>query len=171
MPAHIRGTAESVVRSISAKLRNVPEEEAEQLVQWILRFYESNVLRKLMKAILAADVKDAEKLAALVEEWGLKQVGSVVDILKTQIEIIVKLQELVASNVAKEIDLHKLIERNLWLIREGLEVWSSDKPLRSLLDQHMDVLYKEHAELRPDLICRSRNDGNDAVIMEFKIRR
>ncbi|OFW00180.1 MAG: hypothetical protein A3G20_01570 [Acidobacteria bacterium RIFCSPLOWO2_12_FULL_59_11] len=65
-------------------------------------------------------------------------------------------------------DLHKLIEGNLWLIREGLELWSSDKPLKKILEQHIQTLYEDRANLRPDLICRSRNDGNDAVILEFK---
>jgi hypothetical protein len=121
-----------------------------------------------MRAIVAADSEDAERLADLIEEWGLKQVNSVVDIIKNQIDIIGKLEELVRSNAAKEMDLHKLIEGNLWLIREGLELWSSDKPLKLVLEEHVARLYADSADLRPDLICRSRLDGNEAVIMEFK---
>jgi hypothetical protein len=34
-----------------------------------------------MRAIISADAKDAEKLATLVEECGLKQVDSVVEII------------------------------------------------------------------------------------------
>jgi hypothetical protein len=167
LPAHVRGTATQVVRAILAKLRYATDDEAEDLIEWVLRFYESNVLRELMKAIVAADVTDAERLAGLVEEWGLKQVSNVADIVKTQIDIILKLQELVASNEAAEIDLHKLIERNLWLIKEGLELWSSDKPLKILLEKRIEELYKDKASLRPDLVCRSRN-GAEAVIIEFK---
>jgi len=168
MPAHVRGVATKVVRGLASRLRNVAEEEAADLIEWVLRYYESNILRELMRAIIAADTKDAEKLAALVEEWGLKQVNSVVDIIKDQVGIISKLEELVASDAAKEMDLHKLIEGNLWLIKEGLELWSSDKPLKKILDQHIDELYKNRADIRPDLICRSRNEGNEAVIAEFK---
>ncbi len=40
-----------------------------------------------MKAIVAADTKDVETLGALVQSWGLKQVSSVVDIIKTRIPI------------------------------------------------------------------------------------
>jgi hypothetical protein len=130
MPEHVRGTAIKVVRSVSSKLRNVDEDEAEDLIEWILRYFESNILRELMKAIVAANSTDVRKLAGLVREWGLKQLNSVVDIIKTQIQIIEKLEKLVSSNTSLEIDLHKLIESNLWLIREGLELWSSDKPLK-----------------------------------------
>ncbi len=168
MPAHVRGTAMKVVRSVAAKLRNVAEDEAEELVDWILRYYESNILRELMKAIVAADTKDVENLGALVQDWGLKQVSSVVEIIKTQIQIIEKLEKLVASNTSLEVDLHKLIENNLWLIREGLELWSSDKPLHKILGEQLDKVYASRRNIRPDLITLSRNDGNDATILEFK---
>jgi hypothetical protein len=168
MPAHIRATATKVVKGILAKLKNVAEDEAGELIEWVLRYYESNVLRELMRAIIAADASDAEKLSGLIQEWGLKQVNSVTDIIKTQIDIIGKLEQVVISNKALEIEVHSLIESNLWLIHEGLELWSSDKPLKKVLEGQIDELYKGRENIRPDLICRSRNDGNEAVILEFK---
>ena len=98
----------------------------------------------------------------------MKQVGSVADIIRTQIQIIEKLEKLVASNDSLEIDLHKLIECNLWLIKEGLELWSSDKPLLTVLGGHIDKIYKHKEKIRPDLLALSRSDGNEAVILEFK---
>lgn len=168
LPPHIRGTASRVVRGIIAKLKTASDEEAKDLIEWVLRYYESNVLKELMNAIAAADIHEAEKLAGLVNEWGLSQLNSVAGIVKTQINIIGRLEELIASDKAYEIDLHRLVESNLWLVREGLELWSSDKPLKTLLDGRVDELYKLREDIRPDLICRSRDDGNDAIILEFK---
>jgi hypothetical protein len=54
------------------------------------------------------------------------------------------------------------------LIREGLELWSSDKPLKQVLGGKLDKAYAKRKNIRPDLITLSRNDGNDAVILEFK---
>lgn len=168
LPPHIRGTASRVVRSLIGKLKTASDDDAKSLIEWILRYYESNVLKELMNAIAAADIQEAEKLAGLVNEWGLSQLNSVAGIIETQINIINRLEELISSGKAYEIDLHKLVERNLWLVREGLELWSSDKPLKTLLDGHFDAIYKDQQDLRPDLVCRSRDDGNDAVILEFK---
>jgi hypothetical protein len=168
MPAHVRGTATRVIETVIGKLRNTTDEEAADLIEWILRYYESSMLRELVNAIIAADSADAGKLAQLVQEWGLKQLSSVADIIKTQIEIITKLEELSRSEKTKEIQLHELIENNLWLVREGLELWSSDKPLKVLLDGHLDKVYKGRENIRPDLICRSRDGGNAAIILEFK---
>lgn len=168
LPPHIRGTASKVVRTLVEKLKTASDEDAKNLVEWVLRYYESNVLKELMNAIASADIGEAEKLGKLIQEWGLTQVNSVVGIIETQIKIIMRLEELVVSDKAEEIDLHKLIESNLWLVREGLELWSSDKPLKTLLEGHVDTLYKERENIRPDIVCRSRQDGNEAVILEFK---
>lgn len=168
LPAHIRGTASRVVRAIIAKLKTASDEDAKNLIEWILRYYESNVLKELMQAIIAADIKEAEKLGALINEWGLAQVNSIAGVIETQINIIGKLEELTESDKSFEMDLHKLIESNLWLVREGLELWSSDKPLKVLLDGHVDKIYKGREDIRPDLVCRSRDGGKDAVILEFK---
>jgi hypothetical protein len=168
LPPHIRGTASRVVRALIGKLKTASDEDATNLIEWILKYYESNVLKELMKAIAAADIHEAERLADLVKEWGLAQLNSVAGIVQTQINIISRLEELVASDTAYEIDLHKLVENNLWLVKEGLELWSSDKPLKVILDARIDDLYKDRKNLRPDLICRSRDEGNPAVILEFK---
>jgi len=168
LPPHIRGTASKVVRGIIGKLKTASDEDAKNLIEWILRYYESNVLKELMNAIVAADIREAEKLGTLINEWGLTQVNSVAGIIETQISIIGRLEELVSSDKSVEIDLHKLIENNLWLVREGLELWSSDKPLKTLLDGRIDELYKDKQDIRPDLVCRSRDGGNEAVILEFK---
>lgn len=168
LPPHIRATASSVVKEIIKKLKTASDDDATKLVEWVLRYYESNVLKELMHAIASADMHEAEKLAELVSQWGLSQLNGVAGIVDTQIKIIERLEELVASDKAYEIDLHKLVESNLWLIKEGLELWSSDKPLRKLLDGKIDQIYKKSQNLRPDLICRSRDSGRQAVIIEFK---
>ena len=142
LPPHVRGTASKVVRGIIAKLKTASDEDATNLVEWILRYYESSVLKELMNAIASADIREAEQLAKLIQEWGLSQVNSIVGIIQTQIDIIMRLEELVGSNKAEEIDLHKLVEANLWLVREGLELWSSDKPLKTVLEGHINNLYK-----------------------------
>lgn len=167
LPPHIRGTAKSIVVDLVSKLKGVEEETSTELIEWMLRYFESNVLKELMSAIIASELADTEKLVELIKDWGLKQVNNVVDLIKAQINIIEKMEAIVASDKSLEIDVHKLIENNLWLIREGLELWSSNKQLRTVLGNHLDELYKDKKELRPDLICRSRN-GNEAIIIEFK---
>lgn len=168
LPPHIRGTATKVVSALALKLKNVEDKEALEMLEWVLRYYESNVLRELLNTIIASDPADAERLAGLVKDWGLRQVSSVAEQVKNQIDIIGKLEELIVSEKAREIDLHNLIETNLWLVRPGLEVWSSDKTLKQIMDNHISEIYEKQKHLRPDLICRSRDNGNDAVIIEFK---
>lgn len=165
---HIRGTAVSIVRGVLAKLKTASDEDATNLIEWIIKYYESNMLKELMDAIISADPQDAENLARLVSEWGVSQLGSIAKIVETQINIISRLEELIISNKSYEIDLHLLVEKNLWLVRESLELWASDKPLKTVLDGIIDAEYKGKEHLRPDIVCRSRDNGNEAAILEFK---
>jgi len=121
-----------------------------------------------MNSIVQADNDDIEKLTTLIKDWGLRQINSITEIITDQINIIKKLEEMMDSDKTLEIEVHKLIEGNLWLIREGLELWASDKPLKKLLEKDFDKRYKENESERPDLVCCSRNEGSEAVILEFK---
>lgn len=168
LPPHIRSNARRIIQGVISKYKNVNEQEIDELINWIIRYFESNVLRELMNSIMTADSKDIEKLSELIQNWGLRQLNNVTESIKNQIDIIIKLEELVASDKTLEIDLHNLIEANLWLVREGLELWASDKPLKSLLDNHIDELYKDKKDIRPDIVCRSRDNGERAIILEFK---
>jgi len=168
LPPHIRAKAKKVIEGVVSKLKTASDDEVNELVDWIIRYFDSNVLRELMNSIMSADLADVQKLSSLINEWGLKQMNNVAEIIKEQIDIIKKLEELIYNDKTLEIDVHKLIEGNLWLVREGLELWASDKPLKEVLEKHYDKLYKENEHERPDLVCRSRDDGNQAVIMEFK---
>ena len=69
MPPHVRATAQKVVTAVLVKLRNVEDDEAATLIEWIVRYYESNILRELVKAIAAAEVSDIEKLSELINDW------------------------------------------------------------------------------------------------------
>lgn len=168
LPPHIRAKAKKVIEGVVAKLKTASDEEVNELVDWIIRYYDSNVLRELLNSIISADIDDIERLSSLINEWGLKQMNTVSEIIKEQIDIIKKLEDLIDSDKALEVEVHKLIEGNLWLVREGLELWASDKPLKKVLEDHFDQLYTKNQDERPDLVCRSRDNGNQAIIMEFK---
>lgn len=168
LPLHIRTKARSVIEAVISKSKLASDEEINELVDWIIKYFDSNVLRELMNSIINADSNDVEKLAELIKDWGLRQMNNVTEIIRDQINIIKKLEELIDSKKSLEVEVHKLIEGNLWLIREGLELWSSDKPLKNILDDHFDTLYSNNKDERPDVLCRSRDGGMEAVVLEFK---
>jgi hypothetical protein len=168
LPPHIRTKARLVIEGVIAKAKSATDEEINELVDWIIRYFESNVLRELMNSIIKADNSDIEKLTELINDWGVRQINGVTQMIKDQIGIIKKLEKFINSNKTLEIEVHKLVEGNLWLIREGLELWSSDKPLKTIFDKEFDKIYKKNESERPDVVCRSTNQGNTAVIIEFK---
>lgn len=168
LPPHIRTKARRVIEGVISKLKTASDDEIDELVDWIIKYFESNVLRELMNSIINADSSDVERLSDLIKDWGLRQINNVTEIIKNQIDIIRKLEQLTDSDTSLEIEVHKLIENNLWLVKEGLELWASDRPLHKVLEKEFDKIYKNNSDERPDLVCRSRNEGKEAVILEFK---
>ena len=43
--------------------------------------------------------------------------------------------------------------------------------VKTVLDQQNDKIYKDREDIRPDLICRSRDNGNEAAIMDSNAPR
>ena len=121
-----------------------------------------------MNSIIQADRGDIEKLTELINDWGVRQINSITEMIKDQIGIIKKLEKFTNDNKTLEIEVHKLVERNLWLIREGLELWASDKPLKTIFDNEFKKIYKSNESERPDIVCRSTNRGTTAIVLEFK---
>ena len=137
LPPHIRSKARAVIEGVISRAKIATDEEVNELVDWIIRYFESNVMRELMNSILTADSSDIEKLTELIKDWGLRQINSVTQIITDQIDIIRKLEELMDSKKTLEIEVHKLIEGNLWLVRDGIELWASDRPLKNILERRV----------------------------------
>ncbi len=169
LPPHIRSKARSIIQAVISKSKLASEDEINELVDWIIKYFDSNVLRELMNSIIHAEVSDIQKLVELIRDWGLRQMNNVTEIIRDQIDIIKKLEDLINSEKSLEVEVHKLIEGNLWLVREGLELWTSDKPLQKIMEDHFDtLLYSKNKDERPDVLCRSRDEGSTAVLLEFK---
>ncbi len=152
--------------SIIVKKLDDKDEDVSLFVDFILKYYESNFLRELFDSIMAANEKHVEQLAEMISEWGIREIAGIIDIVTQQIKIIKKLEILVNDPNTPEKTIHKIFEKNIWLLDEKYKLWASDKQLKNILDGEIDKQYKKEEQRRPDIICRT-NDKK-AVIIEFK---
>ena len=160
-----QGKARKRISAIIKKLDD-KDEDVFLFVDFILRYYESTSLKELFDSIMNANDEDIEQLAEMISEWGLREVASIADIITQQIKIIKKLEVLINNPNTSEKIIHKIFEKNIWLLDEKYKLWASDKQLKKILDKDIDKRYKKEEQLRPDIICRI-NDKK-AVIIEFK---
>ena len=166
LPLPVRSKAKDLISALVAKMREQEDKDIIDFAERILQYFESNVLKELLDSILKADSNDVEKLADLISEWGVRDVAGVANLIRQHIQIIRKLEELVNSANAKEKQIHKLFEKNLWLLDDKYKLWESNKSLKTVLGGHLDRKFDKQKYLRPDLVCLS--SSSEAVIIEFK---
>ncbi len=166
LPSPVRKKAKEVISALAAKMKEREDHEIIEFAGLILQYFESNVLKELLDSILKADSNDVEKLADLISEWGVRDVAGVASLIRQHVQIIKKLEELVNKPETKEKQVHRLFEKNLWLLDDKYKLWESNKSLKTILGKNLDKEFGKQQYLRPDLVCLSSN--SDAVIIEFK---
>lgn len=106
--------------AIIAKLsKNEDDETVDRVVDLIIRYYESNALRMILDTIRSSDAKEVDRLSRLLARYGAARVGEVAELLHTQLEVIELLRVKVAEGVL-EAEIHRIIEENVWLVRDDL---------------------------------------------------
>ena len=166
LPSSVRKKAKEVISTLVAKMKEQEEKDIINFAEMILNYFESNVLKELLDKILDADSNDWEKLADLISEWGVRDVAGVANLIRQHIQIIKKLEELVNSPSTQEKQIHKLFEKNLWLLDDQYKLWESNKSLKTILGDNLDKKFDTQKHLRPDLVCLRSN--SKVVIIEFK---
>lgn len=164
------------IEDLIAKLaKNEDDETVDQIVDFIIRYYESDSMRILLSTIGEADDAEVERLSNLLAHYGAARIAEVAGMLDTQLQIIETLRTKVASG-ALEADIHKVIAENIWLLRDDLTFWFSNKQFATQLSKGLARSVKTKGKQRPDLVCfDNRKAGAKAgaapkrlVVVEFK---
>jgi hypothetical protein len=163
---------ESVISKLS---KNESDETIDQIVDLIVRYYESDALRVILETIREAAPKEVERLSRLLAEYGAARVGEVTETLHTQIEVIEVLRRKVAEGVI-ETEIHKIIAKNIWLLRDDLTYWFDNKSFATQLGKALAKKFKRTGNRRPDLVCfddrllreEKGQDPEKLLVVEFK---
>jgi len=107
-----------------------------------------------------------EKFSSLLNDLKLSQISTMTDLVYQKLKIIDLLESTSIDYKNKEKDVHKIFEKNTWLLGKTYEIVSSDKSLTEYLEKNI----KEDPEtkVRPDIIARILPHSQDIVIVEFK---
>ena len=75
-----------------------------------------------------------------------------------------------------EAEIHKIIAKNIWLLRDDLTYWFDNKPFATTLGASLKKKFKLSARNRPDLVCfddrplreKQGQDPKKLLVIEFK---
>jgi hypothetical protein len=102
-----------------------------------------------------------------LQNWGLYEINVVIEHFKSRLTVISKFEQLIEKIETLEYpDIHKLFEKDLWLLNDEYRLFASNKQLKTILEKEIQTSAKKHAKERPDLIIKSF--GDKLVIIELK---
>jgi Histidine kinase-, DNA gyrase B-, and HSP90-like ATPase len=172
----IYGRLDQTLESLIAKLsRNEDDNTVDEIVDIIIRYYESDTLRIILDTVRNAAPEEVERLSQLLARYGAAQVAEIASILSTQLEVIELLKQKVEERVLEK-DIHEIIAKNIWLLRNDLQYWFDNRAFSTQLSERLAEQFKHAAGRRPDLVCfddrgLQGEPGHPAqrlVVIEFK---
>ncbi len=158
---------------IAQLAKNESNKTIDDLVDVIVRYYESDALRTLVDSIKDESEEDVARLAELLAQFGAARITDIAQLLHGQLIVIETLRAKVSEG-SLEAEIHKVIAANIWLLREMLTYWFDNKAFSTQLEDKLANEFKLEAAKRPDLVCyddsklSTTGQPGKLLVVEFK---
>jgi hypothetical protein len=165
---------EAIDKFVEILVRNEKHETIDQIIDLVIKYYESSALRSLVESIKNDSDADVERVAALLAQFGSQRIFDIANSLWLQLAVIASLEDKVAAG-ALEAEIHTIIATNVWLVRDSLQYWYDNKAFATQLGDALADNFKWAKKQRADLVCLDNHkiggEGGQAerlVVIEFK---
>jgi hypothetical protein len=169
--AKLDGLLDDVIGRLA---RNESTETIDELVDLIIRYFESDAIRVLVEAVRGADDAEVGRLAELLAEYGVARITEVAHLLHSQLEVIQLLEDRVRSG-SLEAEIHRIVARNIWLLRDDLTYWFDNRAFATQLGDQLSAEFDFASGQRPDLACYDNSSLREPgvgmsklMVVEFK---
>ena len=167
LPKEIQNKFRKLIEELIPKLNELPQEKAIAIIDLLIKSMESNEMVQILRSLEEADEKDISKLANILETWGIYEISSTTEHIRQRLTIIDKFEKVIGNIKALEYkDIHKLIEPNLWLLNDNYNLYSSNKTLKTVLENKIIKRFIEHKKDRPDIIVKTLL--SKVIVIELK---
>lgn len=168
LPEYKRQFAEKAIKSILEKYYGEPDSKITPIVNVLLESLEKSDYRAILDYINEADKSDISKLADALSDFGLAELAIIAEQTKTRLAFLDHFEKLCDNEETLEIEVHKSLENNLWILGAQYSVFSSNKTLKKQILQFFEKNYSgERANKRPDLLL-NENILGEYLLIEFK---
>ncbi|MFZ3170226.1 MAG: type I restriction enzyme HsdR N-terminal domain-containing protein [Candidatus Methanoperedens sp.] len=126
--------------------------------------------QRLLERITKEDYKGMDELSDLMDNLSLIQITSLTKQVKERLNSIEIFEEMIHNEKTYELksdkSIHRMLERNMWLIDENYWILQSNKSLRTFIVTELEKIDKKFNKKRPDFVCV--NNDNKLIIVEIK---
>lgn len=145
-----------------------PENKVEPIVNVLLDAIEFSDYRVVLEHINKAKNSDVKIFAEALDEFGLLEMVKMQEQARSRLKFLDHLEVLCNTPETLEQDVHKIIERNLWIFGPSYSLFSSNTTLKKQIEKMLNQKYSGlNDSKRPDLML-SENLNGDYLLIEFK---
>lgn len=170
MPEHRRNIVEQRLNKLISRAYQEGEKEERigTLVDLTLDALEHDEYWTVCSELHDTDRADVMRLADALLEFGLCDLAFMGRQAKSRLDFLASLQRLAAAPETLEKQMHKAIEKNLWVFGPDFSLMSSNQQLATIAKQcEEDVIAGKTNRTRPDLLL-AQDGFQRRLLIEFK---
>lgn len=168
MPEHRREFADKAVRRVLERFYGDEPGKLEQYVHVLLDAIEHAEYGAVLSHIHDASQKDVVAISAALDEFGMADMAMLVSQAKARMQFLDELEALARNPETREVEMHKAIERNLWILGTTFTFFRSNQTLKRTVEDALGRKYDgAKASERPDLLLNEDLNGT-CLLIEFK---
>jgi hypothetical protein len=168
LPEHKRAFAEKAIEKVLKKFYNEPEDKVATIISVVLDAFDKDYYWEVMHHIDLARDSAVTRFAEALSEFGLLEMSLITTQAINRTKYLDYLDILSTNEATSEMDMHKAIEKNLWILGDTYSLIASNETLQKTIKRYTDKKFHgERADKRPDLFLSQNYDGKHLLI-EFK---
>ena len=168
LPEHRRAFAETAIGKLLVKFYGERQDRIDTVASVILDAMERDDYWQVLQKIDAARHGDVANFAEALESFGLVELTLMAERARARLRFLDDLDALAANPATLEVQMHKALEKNLWVLGTPFHLMSSNATLARIVDQFADHRFNgPYAAKRPDLLLNA-DPGDRYLLIEFK---
>lgn len=168
MPEYRRQFAQDAMQRLMLKYYDVPVTMRDTLVSFLLDVIERDEYWQVCQKIDEAKHGTIMNLADALNSFGLVTMTALAYQAHSRLKALSGLDDMVVNPETAELDIHKSLEKNLWVLGPEYSLMSSNESLNTITDRYRDEKFKgERANKRPDLLL-AQDIPDRMLLIEFK---
>lgn len=168
LPEHKRDFAQKSLDKILRKFYDEGDEKINTIISVVLDAFEKDEYWVVLNEIDNADDSEVAEFANALYEFGIAEIAIISQQANSRIRFLNYLQKLVDNPNTLEKDIHKALEKNLWVFGLEYTLMASNESLKSIVNKYLNKEFVgERAQKRPDLLL-NQNILNKYLLIEFK---
>lgn len=168
LPRSRRDLAREALYRVFQRFYDEAADRKRAVAELVLNAFELDEYWVLVQRIDQMSNHDVAHIADILEQWGLYEISGIAERAKRRLAVVDRFEDLVWDDTTLELQhIHRVLERNVWLIGDEWEVATSNRTMRRLIMEVFGDTYQGALSgHRPDLFLAGAPDRH--LLVELK---